>query len=164
MMRSHEAAHPSTLLLAIVPHAGIAYEVRLRIEFDGMEHVGTLWFTDTTVPDALAMPDRGMLPGRTPEDVHRLARALTLDELHGRLQRALADKRRFLRLRHSVDELLGKIRYLNHVAVSMKSGLLDADAAAEELRATERQLHDLVTGVVASAGVEERRLRPGGPG
>lgn len=149
----------ATILLAVVPHGGVPYEVRLRVEFDGMEHVGTLWFADQG-SEALAMPDRGVLPGRTPEDVHRLARMLTLDELHGRLQRALADKRRFMRLRVSVDELLGKIRYLNHVAVSMKSGLLDADAAAEELRTTERQLHDLVTHVVASAGVEERRPRP----
>ncbi|MCU0625404.1 MAG: hypothetical protein MUF21_02810 [Gemmatimonadaceae bacterium] len=151
--------HTSTLLLAVLPHGGVAYDVRLRIEFDGVEHVGTVWFSDGTT-DALAMPDRGMLPGRTPEDVHRLARALTLDELHARLQRALADKRRFLRLRHQVDELLGKVRYLNQVAVSMKSGVLDADAAAEELRSTEAQLHDLVARVVASAGVEERRGRP----
>ncbi len=149
----------STLLLATVPHGGIAYDVRLRVEFDGMEHVGTLWFSDGK-SEALSMPDRGTLPGRTHDDVHRLARGLTLDELHARLQRALADKRRFVRLRNQVDELLGKVRYLNHVAVSMKNGLLDADAAAEELRATERQLHDLVTNVVAAAGVEERRHRP----
>ncbi|MCU0619141.1 MAG: hypothetical protein MUF40_04455 [Gemmatimonadaceae bacterium] len=146
----------STFLLATIPHAGVSYDVRLRIEFDGMEHVGTLWFGDGP-GEQLSMPDRGTLPGRTPDDVQRLARGLTLDELHARLQRALADKRRFLRLRSQVDELLGKVRFLNHVAVSMKNGLLDADAAAEELRVTERQLHELVTAVIAAAGVEERR-------
>lgn len=138
--------------LAVLPHAGVRYTVSLGVEYDGLEHVGTLWFT--AEGGGGPSRDRGTLPGRTPDDVHRLARTLSLEELHLRLQRALADKRRFLQLRALTDELLGQIRYLNQVAVSMRNGLLDADGAADELRHTEATMGALLGRITAVAGVE----------
>jgi hypothetical protein len=138
--------------LAVLPHAGERYTVSLAVEYDGLEHLGTLWFA----PDAggTLSRDRGTLPGRTPDDVHRLARTLTLEELHERLQRALSDKRRYLQLRVLTDELLGQIRYLNHVSVSMRRGVLDAEGAADELRNTESAMRALVARIGQAAGIE----------
>jgi hypothetical protein len=138
--------------LAVLPHAGVRYAVSLAVEYDGLEHLGTLWFGPEQ--GGSASRDHGTLPGRTPDDVHRLARTLSLDELHMRLQRALAEKRRFLQLRALTDELLGQIRYLNQVAVSMRNGLLDADGAADELRNTESSMRGLLERITTAAGVE----------
>ena len=87
-----------------------------------------------------------------------MARRLRPDELLQRYRRANAEKRRFHGLRHLTLEMLAKIRYMNQVAVSMRTGLLDREAAAQEMELTERQLGELVKqGVMA--GVESRPAR-----
>jgi hypothetical protein len=100
------------------------------------------------------MPDRGALPGRSRDEVIALAQRLTPPELALRYRRALAERRRYLALRRTTEEILTRIRYLNQVAISMRAGLLDREGAAQELDLTERQLHDLVEQLRHTAGVE----------
>lgn len=127
--------------------------VTLHVSHDGVEYVGRLWFANTAWEDA-GIPDRGILPGRTEGEVLALARRLRPDELLQRFRRANAEKRRFHGLRQLTMELLAKIRYLNQVAVSMRSGLLDVDAAQQEIELTERQMVELVRQAKVLAGVE----------
>jgi hypothetical protein len=130
---------------------GGRYSVSVRTTFDGIEFVGKLWFTD----EALGEPplrDRASLPGRTRDESIALARRLTEQELTQRFRRAMAEKRRFLELRRTTDEVLAKIRYINQVTISMRSGLLDVAGASQELEITEQQLHDLVSEIRTSAG------------
>ena len=133
---------------------GRRYNVSVRIVFDGIEFVGRLWFADEAWDD-LGLPDRGAVPGRSREEVIAAAKRLTPQELIKRHRRALAEKRRFLGLRKQTDEILTKIRYLNQVAVSMRAGLLDVEAAAEEIDLTEQQLHGLIDALAEFAGQEE---------
>ncbi len=145
-----------------VTHATVAtldvderrYRVSVYVSHDGIEYVGRLWFADDTESDADGIPDRGVLPGRTEAEVITLARRLRPDELQQRFRRANAEKRRYHGLRRLTSEILDKIRYLNQVGVSMRSGLLDGDAAAQELELTERQLIELVKQAKRLAGVE----------
>jgi hypothetical protein len=130
------------------------YNVSVRVVYDGVEYVGRLWFASDEWDD-VGLPDRGALPGRTRDEVVAAARRLTTDDLRLRYRRASADKRRFLGLRRTTEEILAKIRYLNQVAVSMRAGLLDVEGAAQEIGLTERQLHDLIDNLRAHAGVEE---------
>jgi hypothetical protein len=139
--------------LTAVEVDGRRYAVALRIHHDGIEYVGRLWFADDGWEDT-GMPDRGPLPGRTPEEVWALASRLRPDELRQRYDRAVAEKRRFLRLRRVTDEMLGKVRFMNQVAIAMRAGLLDADGAAQEIELTERQLHELVDVLRSVAGIE----------
>lgn len=127
--------------------------VALHVAHDGVEHVGRLWFANTAWEDA-GIPDRGILPGRTEAEVLTQARRLRPDELLQRFRRANAEKRRFHGLRQLTLELLSKVRYLNQVAVSMRSGLLDVDAAQQEIDLTERQMIELVRQAKMLAGVE----------
>ena len=83
-----------------------------------------------------------------------MARRLRPDELLQRYRRANAEKRRFHGLRQLTLELLAKVRYLNQVAVSTRSGLLDVDAAHQEIELTERQMVELVKQAKVLAGVE----------
>ncbi|MGV3708907.1 MAG: hypothetical protein ACO1Q7_08695 [Gemmatimonas sp.] len=127
--------------------------VTLHVSHDGVEYVGRLWFANTAWEDA-GIPDRGIVPGRTEAEVLALARRLRPDELLQRYRRANAEKRRFHGLRQLTLELLSKVRYLNQVAVSMRSGLLDVDAAQQEIELTERQMIELVKQAKMLAGVE----------
>jgi hypothetical protein len=139
--------------IATLDYDGRRYNVSCRVAFDGIEYVGRLWFADETWDDG-GLPDRGALPGRTREEVLSLARRLTQQELMLRYRRALAEKRRFTGLRRSTDDILGKIRYLNPVAISKRAGLLDTEGAAAEIDLTERQLHEIVEKLKLHAGVE----------
>jgi hypothetical protein len=139
--------------VASIEYDGRHYNVSCRVAFDGIEYVGRLWFADESWDDG-GLPDRGALPGRTREEVLVFARRLTAQELMLRYRRALAEKRRFNGLRRATDEILGKIRYLNQVAISMRAGLLDAEGAAAEIDLTERQLHEVVEKLKQFAGVE----------
>lgn len=141
------------IYLTTIEHQGRRYNVSCHVGFDGIEYVGRLWFTDEGWDDN-GIPDRAALPGRNHEEVVALARRLTSQELALRYRRALAEKRRYVSLRKATDEILSKIRYLNQVAVSMRAGLLDLDGAAQELELTERQLHDCISRLRESAGVE----------
>lgn len=140
--------------VATIEMDGRRYNVSVRILYDGIEYVGRLWFADEAWDD-LGLPDRGPLPGRSREEVIALAKRLSPPELIKRHRRALAEKRRFLGLRKHTDEILAKIRYLNQVAVSMRAGLLDVEAAAEEIDLTEKQLHGLIDSLSEHAGKEE---------
>lgn len=129
------------------------FRVTVHCSHDGVEFVGRLWFADVSW-DNSGIPDRGVLPGRTEAETLALARRLRPDELLQRYRRANAEKRRFHGLRHLTLELLAKIRYMNQVAVSMRTGLLDREAAAQEMELTERQLNELVKQARVLAGVE----------
>lgn len=139
--------------VATIESEGRRYNVSVRILYDGIEYVGRLWFADEAWDD-LGIPDRGALPGRSREEVIALAKRFSPQELIKRHRRALAEKRRFLGLRKHTDEILAKIRYLNQVAVSMRAGLLDVEAAAEEIDLTEKQLHLLIDTLSEHAGKE----------
>jgi hypothetical protein len=129
--------------------------VSLIVSFDGIEHVGRLWFTEEEWEDQ-GIPDRGVISGRSTDEVIASARALTEPELIARHQRATVNKRRYLSLRAVTDEILHKVRYLNQVAVSMRAGMIDLDGAAQEIDFTEHQLHELVERLRDAAGVEEQ--------
>jgi len=129
------------------------FRVTVHSAHDGVEFVGRLWFADVSW-DNSGIPDRGVLPGRTEAEVLALARRLRPDELLQRYRRANAEKRRFHGLRHLTLEMLAKIRYMNQVAVSMRTGLLDREAAAQEMELTEQQLKELVKQARVLAGVE----------
>jgi hypothetical protein len=133
---------------------GQTIEVRMRIIFDGVEHVGRLWFAEEGWDDD-GIPDRGAFPGRTKDEVFALAKRLYPHEFVSRYRRAQAEKRRFHSLRKLTDDILAKIRFLNQVGLSMRAGLLDMEGAAQELELTERQLHDLVDRLRPAAGVED---------
>ena len=139
--------------IATLEYDGRRFDVTCRVVFDGIEYVGRLWFIDEAWDDA-GLPDRGALPGRTREESLMLARRLTQQDILLRYRRALAEKRRFVGLRKATDEILGKIRYLNQVAISMRAGLLDTEGAAAEIDLTERQLHDIIERLRAFAGIE----------
>jgi hypothetical protein len=140
--------------ITTIEHQGRKFSVSVRVAFDGIEHVGRLWFTEEEWDDA-GLPDRAAIPGRTREEVIERARQLTPHELGLRHRRALAEKRRFIKLRRVTDDVLTKIRYMNQIAISMRQGLLDEDGARQELDLTEKQLHECITRLRHSAGVEE---------
>ena len=127
--------------------------VSLHIVHDGVEFVGRLWFAESTWTNS-GIPDRGVFAGRAEAEVLALAHRLRPDELTQRYRRANAEKRRFHGLRRLTMEVLSKIRYLNQVAVSMRSGLLDRDAATQEMLLTEQQMVDLVRQARMLAGIE----------
>ncbi len=127
--------------------------VTLHTAHDGIELVGRLFFAEQEWTNS-GIPDRGVLPGRTLHNVEVLARDLRPEELVQRYRRANAEKRRFHGLRHLTLELLSKVRYINQVAVSVRTGLLDGDAARQEIELTEEQMERLVRQVRHLAGIE----------
>ncbi len=140
--------------IATIEHLGRRYAVSCRIAFDGIEYVGRLWFAEEDWDDA-GLPDRAAIPGRTRDEVLELARRLNPVELGLRHRRALAEKRRFLKLRRVTDDILTKIRYMNQIAISMRDGLLDEDGAHQEIDLTERQLHECIERLREAAGIED---------
>jgi hypothetical protein len=149
-MALHDIIQPH---IATIEHDGRRMDVTCRIAFDGIEYVGRLWFADVTLEDS-GIPDRGALPGRSRDEVVALAERLTPPELALRYRRAIAERRRYIELRRTTDEILTRIRYLNQVSISMRAGLLDREGAAQEIELTERQMHDLVEQLRHAAGVE----------
>lgn len=127
--------------------------VTLHTAHDGIEFVGRLFFAEAEWSNN-GIPDRANLPGRGIDDVIALARALQPEELALRFRRANAEKRRYHGLRQITLELLSKVRYMNQVGVSMRTGLLDADAAQQEMELTESQMLELVGQMKHLAGVE----------
>ena len=143
----------SQTLIGNIEVDGREFRVTVRTAYDGIEFVGRLWFADADWGNA-GIPDRGVLPGRSEEEVLALAQRLRADELLNRYRRANAEKRRFHGLRQLTAELVSKIRYMNQVAISVRTGLLDAEAAAQEMQLTEAQLGELVQQARMLAGVE----------
>ena len=139
--------------IATIDVDGRPFTVTVRTVHDGVEYVGRLWFADLEW-DNSGIPDRGVFPGRTQGEVLALARRLRPDEMLHRYRRANAEKRRFHGLRQLTLEMLAKIRYLNQVGVSMRTGLLDRNAAAQEMLLAEEQLVELVRQARMLAGVE----------
>ncbi|HJR62820.1 MAG TPA: hypothetical protein VJ803_03900 [Gemmatimonadaceae bacterium] len=141
--------------IATINVGGVRYNVSVRVSYDGVEFLGRLWFAEAEWED-VGIPDRAMLPGRSKDEVMAQARRLSEDELVARHRRAAGNRRRYLALRAVTEEALRKIRYLNQVAVSMRAGLIDVNAAAQEIDLTERQLHELVRRLRTVAGAEEQ--------
>ena len=133
---------------------GVRYRATVHVSHDGIEFVGRLWFAVDQEGVSESIPDRGVIPGRTAADVVSAARRLRPDELRHRLRRAHAERRRYHGLRQLTGEVLDKIHYLNQVGVSMRNGLLDGEAAAQELELTEAQLIELIRQAKRLAGVE----------
>jgi hypothetical protein len=133
---------------------GRRFHAMLRIVHDGVEYVGRLWFADEAWEDR-ELPDRGPFSGRTPEEVLAAAKRLTDDELRARYKRALAEKRRYLGLRRTTEQILTRIRYLNTLAVSIRGGKLEETDAQKEIAACIAQLHELVDSLASVAGIEE---------
>ena len=153
MRPSEESVQPN---IATISVGGQRFGASVLISYDGIEYVGRLWFAEEDWEDA-GIPDRGVLSGRSREEVVAQARRLTGDELVARYKRAAANKRRFLALRSVTDEFLRKVRYLNQVAISMRAGLIDLDGAAQEIDVTEHQLHELIRRLREVAGLEDNR-------
>ena len=123
---------------------GGVHNVTLRVSYDGVEYLGRLWFADS-VRDVEGIPDYGVIPGRTTEEVLGAARQLNAEDLARRFHRAHAEKRRHIRLRRSVEEILAKVKYMNRVAISMRGGMLDEDAAKQEMELVTDQIQDIVS-------------------
>jgi hypothetical protein len=141
--------------IAMIDIDGKRLAVSLGVTFDGIEHIGRLWFAEEDWEDA-GIPDHGVLCGRSAEEVIAAAHRFSGSELVARHRRATVNKRRYLSLRAGTDEILRKVRYLNQVAVSMRAGLIDLEGAAQEIDFTEQELHALVAQLRDSAGIEER--------
>jgi hypothetical protein len=140
--------------IATIEVEGRRYNVALRIDHDGVEFVGRLWFADEAWADDDGMVDQGVLPGRSAEIVVAHAQTLGERELVQRYRRALAQRRRFHGLRRLTVEVLENIRHLNALATSMRAGLVDMDEAAAEIDLTEDRLHELIDRLRPVAGVE----------
>jgi hypothetical protein len=132
---------------------GRRFAVALQTTHDGVEYVGRLCFADVSSEEE-GFPDRGALPGRTVAEVHALAARLRPQDLVQRYHRAVAEKRRYHRLRSVTQDVLAKVRYMNQVAISMRAGLLDPTGAAHEIELTERHLYELIGTLRHHAGVE----------
>ena len=145
---------PSHPYIGSIEHLGRRIAVTCRVAFDGIEYVGRLWFSEEDSDDP-GSPDRAAIPGHSRDEVIELARRLSPREMALRHRRALAEKRRFLKLRRVTDDVLTKIRYINQIAIAMRDGLLDGEGAAQEIELTERQLHDCVDRLRRNAGVED---------
>jgi hypothetical protein len=131
---------------------GQRYDVSLRVAYDGIEHVGRLWFIPE---DRLPLSDHGSaLSGATLTDAIEAARRLTPDDLTRRFRRAQTEKRRYHGLREATGELLAKVKYMNRVAISMRAGVIDREGAAQELELIEQQMIDIVRRFRALAGIE----------
>jgi hypothetical protein len=140
--------------IATIEVEGRRYNVALRIDHDGVEFVGRLWFADEAWAEDDGIVDQGVLPGRSPEVVVAHAQTLGERELVQRYRRALAQKRRFHALRRLTVEVLDNIRHLNALATSMRAGLVEMEEAAAEIDVTEDRLHELIDRVRSVAGVE----------
>ena len=81
--------------IATIDVDGRRYNVALRIEHDGVEFVGRLWFADEAWAEDDGIVDQGVVPGRSAEIVIAHAQSLGERELVSRYRRALAQKRRF---------------------------------------------------------------------
>jgi hypothetical protein len=141
--------------VATIDVDGRRYNVSLRIDHDGVEFVGRLWFADEAWADDDGIVDQGVLPGRTADAVVATAQTLGERDLVQRYRRAVVQRRRFHGLRTLTVEVLQNIRHLNALATSMRAGLVDLEEAAAEIEQTEDQLHDLIDRLRHVAGVEK---------
>lgn len=139
--------------VSIIEVDGKTFNVSLRLAYDGIEYIGRLWFTDAST-DTIGIPDHGAVPGRSVEEALELSRRLTPDDLKRRCHRALAEKRRYIKLRRATEDILINIKYMNRVAINMRSGMLDTEGASQELELIQRQIEEIVKTLPSHAGVE----------
>lgn len=132
---------------------GKMYNVSLRLAYDGIEYIGRLWFADAS-SDTIGIPDHGAVPGRSVEEAVEIARKLTAEDLKRRCHRALAEKRRYIRLRRATEDIIVNIKYMNRVAVNMRNGMLDAEGASQELELIRKQIEEIVKTLPSHAGIE----------
>ncbi len=131
---------------------GQEYSVSLRVEYDGVEYLGRLRFTDTT---GITYQDHGPVPGFSAPDAVRRATEFSETEMAQRCYRALSEKRRFTRLRTATDEMINKIRHLNRVAIGLEKGMIDPEDGKPELDQVQSELLDIVRTLRLHAGVED---------
>jgi hypothetical protein len=153
----HIHPEPESPQIGTVDVDGRRFAVSLHTLHDGVEYVGRLYFTDVSSEEE-GFPDRGALPGRTLAEVRAMAARLRPQDLVQRYHRAVAEKRRYHRLRRVTEDVLAKVRYMNQVAISMRIGLLDPDGAAQEIELTERMLYELISALRHHAGVEAGQM------
>ncbi len=150
MTETRETEHP---FVGAIETEGRRYAVSIEIAFDGVEHIGHLRFADEDWEEGEGVSDHVGIPGRSPNDIVQVARALSQTELSQRYKRAVTTTRRFHGLRKATEDVLASIRHLNKVATSMRAGLLDVDDAAREIDATEQRLVEMVRQLRDYAGV-----------
>ena len=132
---------------------GRKYFVCLRVGYDGIEHVGRLRFTDAETE--ITYQDHAAIPGISALDAVRKAKELTPKDVEVRCHRALAEKRRFGKLRKATDQMIDKIKYLNRVAIDLEKGKLDREGGNQELDLVQGQLLEIVRSLRLHAGVED---------
>lgn len=132
---------------------GQKYLVSLRVGYDGVEYVGRILFTDQSTQ--IFYQDHGGVPGISVLDSVRKAKEFTDAQLEQRCHRALAEKRRFGKLRRATDEMIEKIKYLNRVAVGLEKGTIDREGGNQELDHVQAQLLEIVKQLRLHAGVED---------
>ena len=135
--------------IATIDVEGRRYNVALRIEHDGVEFVGRLWFADEAWADDDGIVDQGVLPGRSPELVINNAQSLGERELVQRYRRALAQKRRFHALRRLTVEVLENIRHLNALATSMRGNRVVVNTLPATMTSARRKWTRLSPSVIA---------------
>ena len=72
-----------------------------------------------------------------------------------RCYRALAEKRRFGKLRSATDQMIDKIKYLNRLAIDLEKGRIDRTGGQQELDQVQLQQLDIVKSLRQHAGVED---------
>jgi hypothetical protein len=155
MQQADDSVQPRIATLHV---DGKSITVSVLVSYDGVEYVGRLWFNEND-PNDDGVPDRGPLSGRSKGEVESAARKLTEAELLARFRRALTNKRRYLALRATTNEILRNVRYLNQVAISMRAGLIDPEGAEQEIDFAEHQLHEIVNRLREVAGLESNGHR-----
>jgi hypothetical protein len=141
--------------IRVISVDGHTYRVTLRVGFDGVEHIGRLWFIDK-VDSELAFLDHGAIPAATLEEAVGKARLFSPGELENRCHRALGEKRRFGKLRRATDEMINQIKYLNRVVISLQSGMLDREGGQAEIQQIQNQILEIVRSLPIHAGVEDK--------
>src|ERR1700730_3299599 len=145
--------------IRVISVDGHSYRTTLRVGFDGVEHIGRLWFIDKTDSE-LAFLDHGAVPASTVEEEVRKSRAFSNGELEHRCHRALGEKRRFGKLRRATDEMINQIKYLNRVVINLRNGMLDRDSGTREIEQIQNQILEIVRSLPIHAGVEDDYLDP----
>ena len=132
---------------------GQKYNVSLRVGYDGIEYIGRLLFTDEST--GIFYQDHGGVPGTSVADAVHKAREFTDAQFEQRCHRALAEKRRFGKLRRTTDEMIDKIRHLNRLAIGLEKGTVDRDSGNKELGDIQNELLAIVKKLRQHAGVED---------
>lgn len=140
--------------IASVEIDGQPVDVSVSVDYDGIEHVGRLWFAHLDGSGTM-VTDRGALPGRTEEAAIARAKGLTRDDLVNRYRRGLSERRRYRPLRRVTGDVIDGIRKLNRIAGSMRTGDLPPGEAATHMAAVEAELHELVTRLREVAGDDD---------